>query len=211
MGLYKNTNGVLSPIAGRGKAEYGASTVRTGTASIPQSSAGATNVVSVTFDKPMPDADYLVTFECSTSVIDLRLVSFDKTATGFKIGYYASAATGSASTVKYTAFKLYTDKEYNDILAAMPSNASASNKLITESSALKVKVKTESITTNSSGYLSLPKGVFAASVDYSSCVLLAWGDNVISKVYINQAAATPSFGTFNPNTAYTVRYHYIET
>ena len=29
MGLYKNTNGVLSPIAGRGKAEYGASTVRT--------------------------------------------------------------------------------------------------------------------------------------------------------------------------------------
>ena len=116
MGLYKNTNGVLSPIAGRGKAEYGASTVRTGTASIPQSSAGATNVVSVTFDKPMPDADYLVNFECSTSVIDLRLVSFDKTATGFKIGYYASAATGSASTAKYTAFKLYTDTEYNGLL-----------------------------------------------------------------------------------------------
>lgn len=82
--------------------------------------------------------------------------------------------------------------------------------LVTESSALKVKVKTESITTNSSGYLFLPKGTFAASVDYSSCVLLAWGDNVISKVYINQAGATPAFGTFNPNTAYTVRYHYID-
>lgn len=133
MGLYKNTNGVLSPIAGRGKAEYGASTVRTGTVSIPQSSAGASNVVSVTFDKPMPDNDYLVTFECSTSVIDLRLVSYNKTASGFSIGYYASAATSSASTVKYTAFKLYTDTEYNDILTKMPELLSGRTTILSSS------------------------------------------------------------------------------
>ena len=64
----------------------------------------------------MPDANYLVTFECSTAVLDLRLVSNDKTATGFKIGYYASAATSGTSIVKYTAFKLYTDNEYNGLI-----------------------------------------------------------------------------------------------
>jgi hypothetical protein len=73
----------------------------------------------------------------------------------------------------------------------------------------RIAVEQKNITTNSSGYLFLPKGTFAASVDYSGCLLLAWGDNVISKVYINQAS-TPTLGTFNANTTYNVRYHYIK-
>ena len=116
MGLYKNTENGLLPIAGKGKAEYGASTIRKGFASIPQGTAGTSNVVSVTFDTPMPDADYLVVLESNTSVIDARIVSYDKTASGFKIGYDLLAATSEAKKVYYTAYKLYTDTEYNELL-----------------------------------------------------------------------------------------------
>ena len=147
MGLYKNTNGVLSPIAGRGKAEYGASTVRTGTVTFPSISANYFALIDVVFDEPMPDSDYLISFINGSS----GWAFYDAvniTQNGFRLcAVNTSDSALSNLTVTYTAFKLYTDKEYNDILAAMPSNASASNKLVTESSALKVKVKTESITT----------------------------------------------------------------
>ena len=219
MGLYKNNNGVLSPIAGRGKAEYGASTVRTGTITLSSGVAvGSYTTIDVTFSEPMPDADYEVVLAIPVNGSGHgehtnagAYHAWGKTATGFRFTVAAPTAAISAGyAINYTAFKLYTDKEYNDILAAMPSNASASNKLVTESSALKVKVKEESIIANPSGYLFLPKGTFAASVGYNSCLLLAWGDNVISKAYVNQAMGTPAIGTFVANTAYTVKYHYIE-
>ena len=117
MGLYKNTNGVLSPIAGRGKAEYGASTVRTGTISFTAESA-QWNRVNVTFDEPMPDADYLVDLiitsdepsmgNCTPYMIP------SKSATGFTFKMYCSAARGI--TIAYTVYKLYTDNEYNGLL-----------------------------------------------------------------------------------------------
>lgn len=214
MGLYKNTNGVLSPIAGRGKAEYGASTIRKGTITLSGSTSGGWWTGSTTFSEPMPDDDYLIIFEPEgTNQINVELIqTFSRTANGFSAQTINPQSAGVASwAVKYTAFKLYTDKEYNDILAAMPSDASASNKLVTEGTALKVKVKEETITTNSSGYLFLPKGTFAASVNYKTCLLLAWSANVISKAYVDQATSAPTIGTFNPNTSYSVRYHYIET
>ncbi len=117
MGLYENTNGVLSPIAGRGKAEYGASTIRTGTISFTAESA-QWNRVNVTFDEPMPDADYLVDLiitsdepsmgNCTPYMIP------SKSATGFTFKMYCSAARGI--TIAYTAYKLYTDNEYNGLL-----------------------------------------------------------------------------------------------
>ena len=63
MGLYKNTNGVLTPVAGRGKAEYGASTVRKGTATYTGATIGSYPIINVTFDTPMPDADYEIFFD----------------------------------------------------------------------------------------------------------------------------------------------------
>lgn len=125
MGIYKNTNGVLAPIAGRGRAEYGASTVRTGSVTnsveiLPN----AYSFIDVVFSSPMPDSDYLISLEVSggywhTSTIYTATGS--KTVTGFRIhiGNPGTIDTIPASTlnIKYTAFKLYTDTEYNSVLA----------------------------------------------------------------------------------------------
>ena len=73
----------------------------------------------------------------------------------------------------------------------------------------KVVEKTQNFTTNASGYLFLPKGVFSARVDYLSCILLPWPENEISRYYINQSNG--AIGSFNPNTTYSVTYHYIES
>lgn len=138
MGLYKNTNGVLTPIAGRGKAEYGASTVRTGTFTINENIAqGSYNYFTVTFDSPMPDADYMVYFDAGNNSGYGKLINagsymvFTKSTTGFQIAVAAPNGTiQSGWSISYIAYKLYTDNEYNNILASMPSNASASNKLM---------------------------------------------------------------------------------
>ncbi len=72
----------------------------------------------------------------------------------------------------------------------------------------KVVEKTANFTTNASGYLFLPKGVFSARVNYLSCILLPWPENEISRYYIDQASGT--MGAFAPNTTYSVIYHCIE-
>lgn len=72
----------------------------------------------------------------------------------------------------------------------------------------KVVQKIGNFTTNSSGYLFLPKGTFSARVDYLSCILLPWPENEISHCYINQSTAL--VGYFNPNTTYSVIYDCIE-
>ena len=118
MGFYKNTSGVLTPIAGRGRAEYGASTVRTGTiiGSSVVSSEQYT-VTNIVFSTPMPDDDYLVVINSVyTSAKDLNYGVISKTKNGFtvKISNPFGASVGWRFT--YTAFKLYTDTEYNSLL-----------------------------------------------------------------------------------------------
>ncbi len=116
MGLYQNDSGVLTPIAGRGKAEYGASTVRKGTVSF--SVAGNDNATQqVIFNTPMPDADYLVDYSLPSDFLSKQIINVEqKTANGF-ILYDTNVANVPVSfTVEYTAYKLYTDNEYNKIL-----------------------------------------------------------------------------------------------
>lgn len=116
MGLYKNTNGVLTPIAGRGKAEYGASTVRTGNVAV-NIAGGGTNPMEVTFDTPMPDANYMVDCTITDQQLSKQIITVEKkTANGF-ILYVTNVYTNALSyNIKYTAFKLYTDNEYNELL-----------------------------------------------------------------------------------------------
>ena len=111
-------------VAGNGRAEYGASTVRTGrvtnSVEIPPN---GYSLIDVVFSSPMPDADYLISLEVAggywhTSTIYTATGS--KTVTGFRIhiGNPGTIDTIPASTlnIKYTAFKLYTDTEYNSLL-----------------------------------------------------------------------------------------------
>ena len=118
------TTGEWEQVAGNGKAEYGASTVRTG--SVTNSVEILPNgyiLIDVVFSSPMPDTDYLISLEVSggfwhTSTIYTAAGS--KTVTGFRIhiGNPGTVDTVpvSALDIKYTAFKLYTDTEYNPLL-----------------------------------------------------------------------------------------------
>lgn len=118
MGLYKYDNGVLIPIAGRGKAEYGASTTRNNTWTNTETIApGGSVPFSVAFDVPMPDANYEVNWTCSASA--LHPVIDEKTASGFT-GYayrlVSPAVDSGNGVINFTAFRLYTDLEYNELL-----------------------------------------------------------------------------------------------
>lgn len=118
MGLYKYDNGVLIPIAGRGKAEYGASTTRNNTWTNTETIApGGSVPFSVAFDVPMPDANYEVNWTCSASA--LHPVIDEKTASGFTGHAYrlvSPAVDSGNGVINFTAFRLYTDLEYNELL-----------------------------------------------------------------------------------------------
>ena len=118
MGLYKYDNGVLVPIAGRGKAEYGASTTRNVTWTNAEAIAvGGSVPFSAVFDVPMPDANYEVNWTCSASA--LHPVIDAKTASGFTGHAYrlvSPAVDIGNGVINFTAFRLYTDLEYNELL-----------------------------------------------------------------------------------------------
>ena len=118
MGLYKNNNGVLIPIAGRGKAEYGASTTRENTWTNSEAiSEGSSSAFSVAFDTPMPDDKYEVDWTCSASA--LHPVIEEKTASGFSGHAYrliSPTVDVGDGIINFTAFKLYTDLEYDELL-----------------------------------------------------------------------------------------------
>lgn len=118
MGLYKNNNGVLIPIAGRGKAEYGASTTRRNTWTNSEAINPDSSIAfSVSFDVPMPDNNYEIDWTCSASA--LHPVVEEKTASGFTGHAYrliSPAVEIGNGIINFTAFRLYTDLEYNEVL-----------------------------------------------------------------------------------------------
>lgn len=129
--LVDPVTGDLTQVAGRGRAEYGASTVRQGTIEIPGQTAQSFQTLSVTFTTPMPDANYQVTFKNRYGSSDVLNIEW-QTKNGFSFFVYnaSTSATGTHG-LDYTAFKLYSDVEYSNIVNSMPANASASNKLAT--------------------------------------------------------------------------------
>lgn len=121
MGLYQNNAGNLSLISGRGKAEYGASTMRTGTVNMTGASGSAAKWFSatVTFSEPMPDTNYLIDLEVThNTAYCLENIQFsNKTVNGFTMAAYHPTGTASTSIpVKYTVYKLYSDIECSAIV-----------------------------------------------------------------------------------------------
>lgn len=94
-------------VAGRGTVEYGASTVRSGTATLPVGE----NAVQVTFDEPMPDANYIVTYSGLVTSVAANIAV--KTKNGFQIHESNSGTT--AAIVAWTAFKLFTVEGLSDL------------------------------------------------------------------------------------------------
>ena len=119
-----NSDGTKTPIAGRGKAEYGASTVRIGTVTNVAVSVESTAVANITFTTAMPDANYLVNIsECNYGIPTFSIT--EKTKTGFKVVIYnPTTITLSDLSFNYTAFKLYTDTEYNKLLTVQSGTTS---------------------------------------------------------------------------------------
>lgn len=129
MGVYKNHSGVLTPIAGRGKAEYGASTLRKGTLTIPVNQ--ATGGIFIEFDTPLPDNDYIVSWEfddCADGDAAHLVGPHYKYATGFGL-YYFGGFTKDV-IIRWTAFKLYTDNEYNSIKDSVSDNPDYTRNLL---------------------------------------------------------------------------------
>lgn len=145
---YRNNSGEETIIAGLtpgGDIEAGAVMTRTGTVSNTSVlSAGGQIIETVTFDSPMPDSDYEVTFEVISGAgfIPYLYNNNTKTKEGFQVVFNrfsgADVAIGNA-VLKYTAFKIYTvqhaqqnAEDLATIQAAMPTDASSINKLTTK-------------------------------------------------------------------------------
>ena len=177
------TTGEWEQVAGNGRAEYGASTVRRGTIGVPAIAANVDYAdQTITFSTPMPDADYLIDLSLqgsNTHRVAFHVVANTKTVNGFTVrftpigvkqitgvgvqgvadslsytltverdstypnltkntaivdptaslpndwnamqtGYLKNPMPANEATLVYTAFKLYTDTEYNQVLAALP-------------------------------------------------------------------------------------------
>jgi len=150
---YRDQNGNTTIIAGLtpgGDIEAGAVAQRTGLIEFNEDTPTGVKLVEVTFDSPMPDADYDVQLSLYSNIpsefglcsIDYWNDSTHKTANGFVFLFY----NGTGSTItnrmkfRYTAIKTYTVQHaaetataVNTIQAAMPSGASSANKLTTAS------------------------------------------------------------------------------
>lgn len=187
--LVNPTTGALTRVAGRGKAEYGASSVRSGTY-IPSGPVKTQDDLpfSVTFSEPMPDNDYQVIFGSSSygaASGTIQCVVRSRSTTGFtgiirNVGQdEVSVASG---TFTWFAFKLYSDVEYSNIVNSMPSDASASNKLVTESD---TNSTTLTSTDSLASWAGNAKGVMTAFIGASSkpsdigAPLSSWGETMI--------------------------------
>lgn len=187
--LVDSTTGALTRVAGRGKAEYGASAIRSGTY-VPSSSVQIQEdlAFSVTFDTPMPDTDYQVIFGSASNGASsgtIQCVVRSRETTGFT-GILRNVGTSPISvasgTFTWFAFKLYSDVEYSNIVNSMPSDASASNKLVTESD---TNSTTLTSTDSLASWAGNAKGVMTAFIGTSSkpsdigTPLSSWGETMI--------------------------------
>ena len=136
------STGDLIRVAGQSKAEYGASTVRSGylnAENLKEQFSGVTVLdlehqsvqYAITFSTPMPDNDYIVICDVHNTSLQVEVAGADKTKNGFIVTVRNLVATMRADRgettdsftfdlidnyFNYTAFKLYTDTEYNNLL-----------------------------------------------------------------------------------------------
>lgn len=134
MGLYKNRNGVLDQIAGRGHIGYGASAVRNGVLTGIEVGAGGSGFRHVSFDSDMEDNEYMVVlFPSETGDRKISCYPNARNVSGFNIIYSNMGSTALTNfTIEWYAFKVYTDIQYNSLMDCVPEYASTDNKLATD-------------------------------------------------------------------------------
>ena len=106
----KLPDGTIQKIAGHTIIlDANASEIRQGTWSINMPATPSLYQTTVTFTDPMPDTDYAVILEMSDytygGTVNVQLMVFDKTVTGFKIKTHISPTSAGAISGVFTAFK----------------------------------------------------------------------------------------------------------
>lgn len=218
--MVKDSLGRWVQAAGQGKAEYGASTERKGDIAVPATTAGNHQSVSVVFAQAMPDNDYTVVIdEGSDTWAHCTVNVTNKTATGFTLFFLNVAGQDAPQmTFKYRAFKLYTDTEYNSLLDlpdrvealetlasdVIPSEASASNKLVTANEADLLTIPLAKFQIGSGGAVGYADlGTTTSTISQAfSWLEVEYGrvDGFIDKYFISVAGASS-----NPNYIRVVR------
>ena len=126
---YRNASGVETPVAGlngtSGELVPSVALKQSGAVSVPSLDVQAETSIHATFTTPMPDADYEVSTEESGGSWGRIISIVDKTASGFSMRFLnCSGSIMTASTVKWTAFKLITDESRALDEAAIAQNTS---------------------------------------------------------------------------------------
>jgi hypothetical protein len=117
---YIDSNGNEKAISGlnglSGEMVMGASTIRTGTISLPAQNAGSYIEITVTFSSPMPDANYIceVNYGAEGSAYQSYMIK-GKTKNGFNVIISTHTAAQGARTLNYYAAKLFSVEGLEDI------------------------------------------------------------------------------------------------
>lgn len=174
---FRNQNGVETPVAGlngtSGELVPSVSMYQTGSFEVDALPAGGyTNSGVISLQTPFPDTDYIITFDFAHS--SLVAGAIQKSASNFKvtIGNIDPNGGTGASTCYWKAYKLMTDESraldeqaIASLQAVVPSSASASNKLVTESEISKTE-KTLSVGGSASAIVKIDVSVPFLDSDY---------------------------------------------
>ncbi|MBR1703085.1 MAG: hypothetical protein IJ716_14255 [Lachnospiraceae bacterium] len=195
-----NSDGSLSRIAGRGMVEYGASTTRSGTITI--SAGDVQNGIArkdITFDSPMPDADYEITFTIRSMKYSTNGTPSmggnigQKTKDGFVFFWISNSETNDADiVVDYYAFKLYTIEgleELRETVGRMQSVlAAVSDKLQTKTWTDPTKdymTDNPGITITSTNPNNLPYHTLPDDISKYGTLIAFGGSNYKTELYIS--------------------------
>jgi len=142
---FRDANGAETVLAGLtpgGNLEAGAVAVRKGILTLSGSTSGGWWSGSATFSSPMPDTDYVVVFEPTSTVqVNLELIQIsNKTVNGFSAQSINPQSAGVSSwDINFTAWKIYdvadAEQLYSEIQnleAMIPSTASSTNQFATK-------------------------------------------------------------------------------
>jgi hypothetical protein len=192
--FYNNNAGVLLPISGlNGELVIGASTIRTGSKTSETSSWSTqeTGTFIITFNEPMPDADYVLDITMDKTGISHEVT--EKTKNGFKcqVMNIRNSTIPSTITISYRAFKLYTDVEYNNLNTVSTGTVTLDSTYVTSGTC--TYMKCGHIVTARVSALTLKSGVVPGTVlgtglpplpDGFHRAIVAKGDGVSPCVFI---------------------------
>ena len=175
---YRDSQGNETPVAGlngtSGELVPSISLVLTGTISLPEQDAHSQSDMTIQLPQRMPDSDYEVFFEQTLGNQGYRILTVHgKSIDTFALtSFNADVGVAVATSVSYKVVKLMTDEDraldeqaIASLQAVVPSSASASNKLVTESEISKTE-KTLSVGGSASAIVKIDVSVPFLDSDY---------------------------------------------